>query len=122
MARPRAHCALVLLLALGGCGGDGPAAETADGRVRITLDDFRIKPQVVRSASRNLVFEIRNTGRLGHNFLVRGPKGVVQAQISVLLPGESETLRVRLRRGDWTMYCSVANHEELGMHGRLEVR
>jgi uncharacterized cupredoxin-like copper-binding protein len=117
----RAIAAALAALALGGCGEPAPAVEEHGGRVEIELDDFLIKPQNVRVRAGRLTFVVTNRGRLGHNFRVRGRHGD-PVQITTLLPGASASDTVRLGRGDYKMLCTVANHEELGMTGRLVVR
>ena len=117
----RAIAAALAALALCGCGGPPPAVEARGGRIEIVLDDFLIKPQYVRAKPGRLTFAVTNRGRLGHNFRVRGRHGD-PVQIKTLLPGESGNETVRLGRGDYKMLCSVANHEQLGMTGRLVVR
>jgi plastocyanin len=117
----RAIAAALAALAVGGCGEPPPAVEARAGRVEIVLDDFLIKPQNVRAPAGRLTFVVTNRGKLGHNFRVRGRHGD-PVQITTLLPGESAGETVRLGRGDYKMLCSVANHEQLGMTGRLVVR
>jgi uncharacterized cupredoxin-like copper-binding protein len=41
--------------------------------------------------------------------------------ITTIEPGESKTRSFKLKRGTYTMYCVLANHEELGMYGTLVV-
>jgi hypothetical protein len=67
----RAIAAALAALALVGCGGLGPAAEVRGDRVEITLDDFLIRPQNVRTPAGQLTFAVTNRGRLGHNLRVR---------------------------------------------------
>jgi plastocyanin len=117
----RAIAIALTALALGGCGGPEPAAQARDGRVAITLDDFFLRPQNVRAAAGELTFEVVNRGRLGHNFRLRGRDGEPVA-IATMLPGRSGRETVRLRPGSYKMVCTVANHEQLGMTGRLVVR
>ena len=117
----RAIAVALAALALGGCGGPEPAAQARDGRVEIELDDFLIRPQNVRAAAGELTFDVSNRGRLGHNFRVRGRRGE-PVQIATLLPGGRASETVRLPPGDYKMLCTVANHEQLGMTGRLVVR
>jgi uncharacterized cupredoxin-like copper-binding protein len=117
----RAIAAALAALALGSCGGLGPAAEVRGGRVEITLDDFLIRPQNVRAQAGELTIVATNRGRLGHNLRVRDRDGEPVA-ITTLLPGDSATETVNLPRGDYKMLCTVANHEQLGMTGRLVVR
>jgi plastocyanin len=117
----RALAVVIAALALGGCGGPGPAVEAGAGRVDLVLDDYLIRPQHVRARAGQLAFDVVNRGRLGHNFRVRG-RGGEPVAIATLLPGESGSETVTLRPGDYKMLCTVANHEQLGMYGRLVVR
>jgi uncharacterized cupredoxin-like copper-binding protein len=117
----RAIATALAAVALGGCGGPEPPAQARDGRVAITLDDFLIRPQNVRAPAGELTFEATNRGRLGHNLRVRGSDGEPVA-IATLLPGRRGTETVTLPAGDYKMLCTVANHEQLGMTGRLVVR
>jgi uncharacterized cupredoxin-like copper-binding protein len=121
MLLARATAAALAALALGGCGGAGPAIEARAGRAEIVLDDFLIRPQQLRADAGELTFAATNRGRLGHNFRVRGRRGDPVA-IPTLLPGERGSETVTLPRGDYKMLCTVANHEQLGMYGRLVVR
>lgn len=117
----RATVVALAALALSGCGGLGPAAEVRGGRVEITLDDFLIKPQNVRAPAGELTVVVTNRGRLGHNLRVRDRDGE-PVKVTTLLPGDSATETVTLRPGRYKMLCTVANHEQLGMTGRLVVR
>ena len=104
-----------------GCGGSEPVVQARDQRVEIELDDFLIRPQEVRAQAGALTFAVRNRGRLGHNFRLRD-EGREVVEVTTLLPGESATASARLRPGSYKMVCTVANHEQLGMTGRLVVR
>jgi uncharacterized cupredoxin-like copper-binding protein len=117
----RALAAALVVLALSGCGGPGQAVEAREGRVEIVLDDFLIRPQLVHASAGELTFTAANRGRVPHNFRVRARRGDPVA-IATLLPGESASETVRLRRGEYRLECTVANHEQLGMYGRLVVR
>ncbi len=114
--------ALPLLAAalLAGCADGAPAGRPLDGTVDITLHDFRMKPQIVTAQRHRLTFRVTNDGRLPHNFHIRGV-GRERLEIGTLLPGESETASVRLPTGDFRMFCSISNHEELGEYGSLRV-
>ena len=117
----RTSAALVAAVLFAGCGGAGPAIEARGQRVAIELDDFLIRPQNVRAEGGELTFAVTNRGRLGHNFRLRdGGREVVE--VTTLLPGESATASATLRPGTYKMVCTVANHEQLGMTGRLVVR
>jgi len=109
-------------LAVAGCGRDEEPARARAGVVEMRLTDYRMDPQAVQGRRGRLEFRVRNDGRVPHNLQIRGPAGVVRLQISTMLPGESSTAEVRLGRGPWTMFCAIGNHEELGLHGALELR
>lgn len=117
----RTLAALLICAAAAGCGGAEPPEHADDGRVRVTLDDFFLEPQRIRVRPGPTTFHVTNGGRLGHNFrLQRG--GGEPLKITTLLPGESGSAEIDLRRGRYGMVCTVANHKELGMRGTLIVR
>jgi len=115
--------ALPLLAAalLAGCTDDATTVRAKRGWVDVTLHDFRLTPQIVTSRKRPITFRVVNRGRLPHNFHIRGV-GRERLEIGTLLPGESTARVVTLPRGDFRMYCSISNHEELGEYGSLKVR
>ena len=117
----RTTAALLAATVLAGCGGSEPTVQARDQRVEIELDDFLIRPQEVRARAGELTFAVRNVGRLGHNFRLRDD-GREVVEVTTLLPGKSATASARLRPGSYKMVCTVANHEQLGMTGRLVVR
>jgi len=117
----RLTAAALVIAALAGCGSSEPVAQVDDGRIAIELDDFLIRPQNVRAKAGEVTFEVSNRGRLGHNFRLRTAGGEPVA-IPTLLPGRSDSASVTLSRGSYKMLCTVANHEQLGMTGRLVVR
>jgi plastocyanin len=114
---PLALCALMLAA----CGGSEAAVRERSGKVAVTLDDYLIRPQSVSVPRGEVTFTVTNRGRLGHTFRIRGKTKNVLA-ITTLEPGESKTETRKLAKGSYTMYCVLANHEELGMHGTLVVR
>ena len=117
----RTTATLLAAVLLAGCGGAGPTVRARDQRVEIELDDFLIRPQNVRAQAGRLTFAVTNQGRFGHNFRLRD-EGREVVEVTTLLPGESATRTATLRPGSYKMVCTVANHEQLGMTGRLVVR
>ncbi len=120
----RLTAALLAATALTGCGGGEPVTRVQENRLEITLDDFLIAPQDVRAGDGRLTFLVTNRGRLGHNFRLRmeGSEAREPVAITTLLPGRSATASASLAPGRYTMLCTVANHEALGMTGRIVVR
>jgi plastocyanin len=111
-----AACAL-----LAGCGGDDRPARARDGRAAFVLDDFFVAPQRLRARPGRLTVEYRNAGRVAHNlvFMRRG-RNVRKAE--TLLPGERGTTELKVSKGNYRIYCSLSNHERLGLYGTLTVR
>jgi plastocyanin len=120
LVRPLAG--LLAAAALTGCGGSGPVTQVDGDRLEITLDDFLIRPQNVRADAGRLTFVVTNGGRLGHNLRLRGGSEGERVVTATLLPGKDATKAINLAPGHYTMLCTVANHEQLGMTGRLVVR
>ena len=117
---------LILLLALAptACGSAGAPVRTSSTDFRIVLDDFTIRPQVLQVPSqKKLTVTVANAGRLGHTFRLRTKSGRNVLQMTTIRPGESMTRTNRrpLAPGNYTMYCVLANHEELGMRGTLTI-
>src|SRR3712207_3432965 len=124
----RRLCPLTLLvLALTGCGGDDPTTVPA-GQVRLTLDEYRILPRVVRTEGPRIRIVARDTGILTHNVKVFSTTEVDAEDKPIELggtptahPGETVTTTLRLEPGEYRMACSIANHDDLGAHAKLVV-
>jgi FtsP/CotA-like multicopper oxidase with cupredoxin domain len=69
-----------------------------------------------------VVLQARNIGEDDHDLTIRTSAGRVVATTGVVHPGELGTIRVRLPRGHYLLYCSIADHEALGMRAPLTVR
>jgi hypothetical protein len=68
-------------------------------------------------------FNVKNFGEDGHDLVVRNRRGVVRARLPEIEPGATASVTARLmRRGRYTVYCSLPGHRELGMRAVLRVR
>jgi plastocyanin len=115
--------AFAALALASGCGGTGAPVRTDATSFTITLDDYLIRPQEITvPAGKRLTVTIVNRGRLGHTLRLRRGSGADVFQQGTIRPGRRVTRRLRPKPGTYTMYCAIANHEELGMHGTFEVR
>jgi hypothetical protein len=112
----------VALLAVGGpaCGAAEPT-RVEGGRVIVDLDEFSLRPQDIVVRAGPVEFRGRNVGAILHSPAIRR-KGRPVAATGVVRPGGVKTARVVLRRGEYRLFCGQANHEALGMYGRLRVR
>ena len=111
----------------GGCGSDD-VFRTDRPILRMTLDEYRIVPQNVVVKPGRMKFTVRNTGRLTHNLVIQIPDGpgdkpVEIARVDTMQPGETaEPIKVDLKPGTYRLVCTIANHDDLGQYGELEVK
>lgn len=126
--RPLLAAALAALpIALLACGGDD-VVRTDRPILRLTLDEYRIVPQHAVVEPGRMKFTARNTGRLTHDLVVEIPDGpggkpIRIARVPTMQPGETgEPVKVTLKEGEYRLVCTIANHDDLGQYGKLEVR
>lgn len=120
--------ALALAVLAGGCGGADPTA--VEGRtLRLRLDEYRIAPQDVRVQPGRLRIVATNVGRLTHNVkIVQQDEEDLEAPpveiggTRTAQPGESVPVTFEdLPAGTYRLACTIANHDDLGQYGTLEV-
>ena len=131
MPRPRARLALLvapaLALAAAGCGAEPVEVGTRTLTVRLT--EYRLEPQDARVRAGRLRLVAVNRGRLTHNLHVvredrrdRERPPVDLGGTPTAQPGDTRRHTfTRLRPGEYRLICTIANHDDLGMYGTLEV-
>ena len=88
----------------------------------VTLDDYLIRPQsICASPSGKLTVTVVNRGRAGPHAPDPRQDTATCCAFTTIQPGEPRRARSSCGQGTYTMYCVLANHEELGMHGTLMV-
>jgi hypothetical protein len=117
----RAAAALLATLLLAGCGGGAPVAHVQGREVAIGLDEFLIAPQDVVAPRGPITLKIADRGRLRHSFRLWGADGE-PVTVRTIFPGDVKLRTADLAPGEYRMVCTVSNHAELGMTGRLVVR
>ena len=88
--------------------------------VSVVLVDFKIEPSTMTSGTMAR-FDVSNDGPTPHNLTVRGEDDVVIIASPDLREGESGEASGELAPGEYTIFCSFAGHESLGMRGTLTV-
>ena len=112
----------MLPLLLVGCGAEEPAAVRAkDDAIAIAVTDFRFTPQNIAASPGRLKVTLKNEGRLAHTFRIERKNTIVK-KVSSLLPGDTASTTVPLRKGEYRFFCALSNHEELGMYGSVVVK
>lgn len=100
-----------------------PPVLIAGGTVNITLQDFRIVPEVPLNFEQgaNVTLVIRNAGTQQHSFAMGAPYASVVAP--VLNSSETATLQVVFEQpvANGTYWCPVGGHRDAGMNGTFNV-
>jgi uncharacterized cupredoxin-like copper-binding protein len=126
MRRLAAPCAL--LLALAGCGGGDDAKPTrtvttpAGGTLDVSAHEYSFDPNRVEVGGAGAVkIVLRNDGDLAHDIrLERAGRDVGGTQ--PFPGGETKSVSLRLEPGTYKLLCSVGDHADLGMTGKLTVK
>jgi FtsP/CotA-like multicopper oxidase with cupredoxin domain len=119
----------MLVLALSGCG----AAKTVHARgdtVRLRLEEYRMVPQQIRVDGPRVRIVATDAGILTHNVKLfsttktdsEGKPIQIGKGTATAHPGETVVTPVMtLPPGRYRLACSIANHDDLGLHGILIV-
>jgi uncharacterized cupredoxin-like copper-binding protein len=123
--------ALLLLGAatLVGCGGGPSYVHDRDGVLKITLDEYRIRPENFEVKAGRVHLVVHNAGRLTHNLAVEafdrpmGEQPKEYGRTDTLHPGQTGSERdpIVLKPGKYRLTCTIANHDDLGQYGELKV-
>ncbi len=119
---------LLAVLLVAGCGGNGGGdSDAGDGggaasgeTVQISALDFQFDPAAITvDAAGATTFTLTNDGQAPHALTIEQEGS--EESTKTIAPGESASVTVDLTSGEYTLYCPVANHRELGMEGTLAV-
>ena len=122
--RLRLLLALSAVMALAACAARdaGTSASAADAEaLTVTVSDFMIEPSDLAVEGTTVTIDVVNDGPTPHNLSVRDADGEVLMATADLSTGETETITADLAPGEYTIFCSLAGHESLGMSGTLTV-
>lgn len=88
----------------------------------VTVDetDFALELSTNTFTPGMYTFTITNSGDTTHALEIEGP-GVEEAATDQLAPGDTGSLTVTLENGDYTVYCPVGNHADMGMTTTITV-
>jgi plastocyanin len=119
--------ALLALLVVSGCGGDddspGRTVTVESGTaIPVVADEYSFDPEtIILTGGGELEVELDNQGSLAHNLRVfEGATDV--GGTPTFVGGEPRAGSVRLEPGEYELVCTVGDHADLGMTGKLEVK
>jgi len=117
----------VLLVVAAGCGDDdetaGRTVTVKTGTtVPVVAKEYSFDPEtIVVTGGGKLTVELDNQGTLAHNLRVLdGGKDI--GGTPTFVGGEPRTGTLNLKPGEYEILCTVGDHAELGMKGKLEVK
>lgn len=109
--------ALVVLAACGGGGGGGVTKAAVGGRIEVAARDISFDVQTITAAPGPLTVVLREKGSLAHTFRVKGH----DFELKVDRDTTEETGTVTLAKGTYDFDCTVDNHAQQGMKGKIVV-
>ena len=115
--------------ALVGCGDEPSYHRARDGVLRVTLDEYRLRPANFEVRAGRVHLLAVNRGRLTHNLAIEsieredGSEPTLYGRTDTLHPGERgrEQKPIVLRPGTYRLTCTIGNHDDLGQYGQLKV-
>ncbi len=110
------------LAAIGGA-GTKKKATAKNGTLDIPTDPSGQLAYLVGSATAPpgaLTIDSVNKASTGHNIALKGPG--VNAKGPVISGGKTSSIKVNLKPGTYTFFCSVPGHEAAGMKGTITVK
>lgn len=96
-------------------------------RLLVQADEFRLQLSRVTLAPGRAIVQLATTGEDAHDLQLvkldaRGHAAGRPRTIPKTLPGTTAEWRGRLTRGRYKLFCSILDHEALGMRAVVRVR
>lgn len=114
-----------LVLVVAGCGDGKEQGRTvtasADGSVRVVAREYSFDPSDIEvSGPGTLRVTLSNEGSLAHDWKLL-KDGRELGGTPAFPSGQAKSAEVRVERGEYEFVCTVGDHAELGMRGKLTV-
>jgi len=98
------------------------SASPAPSYVQITEKEFTITLSRLRLHEGSAIVGVLNAGMDNHDLVIQSnAKGSKPIRFSQLSPGSHTSRTIKLAPGHYTLWCSIANHRQLGMVAPLTV-
>jgi len=90
-------------------------------RLGVDLQEYSVFPTHDPVAAGSVEFDVSNFGQDDHNLTI-ARDGIAVAQSAIVHPGAEQTLVATLAPGTYKLYCSLYDHDALGMHATLVIQ
>jgi uncharacterized cupredoxin-like copper-binding protein len=99
----------------------GAAAAAAPARVQVAAKEFYFSLSRGSVVAGPAIVELANFGEDPHDLRLQRIGGAHIAGTPQVQPGDHYDLSLTLRSGRYRLWCSIANHRQLGMQAMLTV-
>ena len=98
------------------------SASPAPSYVQVTEKEFTITLSRLKVHQGSAIVGLLNAGMDNHDLVIQSnAKGSKPIKFSQLSPGSHTSKTLKLAPGKYTLWCSIANHRQLGMVAPLTV-
>lgn len=98
--------------------GGGEVKQT----IRVQEQEFRIVlPALKTLPPAQYELDVKNVGKTQHDLVISGGTLTSDVKTPTIDPGKTAKLTVDLGTGQYTLYCSIDGHRQLGMLAKLAV-
>ena len=94
----------------------------APARLGVSASEFHLVLSRASVKAGRVLIQLQNAGQDVHDLRLRRIGGTRTYSFPVTTPGGRSTLSLRLLPGRYRLWCSVADHAQLGMRAVLRVR
>jgi hypothetical protein len=98
------------------------AASSTPGRLGVSASEFHLTLSRASVKAGRLIVQLQNAGEDVHDLRLRRIGGKRTYSLPITSPGGRSTFSIRLLPGRYRLWCSLANHAQLGMRAVLRVR
>lgn len=99
-----------------------PQGSPARKTINVKETEFRIQlPALGELKEGTYTFKVHNAGKVQHDLVIEGGHATGATRTRTIAPGGDAVLKTNLAVGNYTLYCSVPGHRQLGMVAKLSV-
>ena len=121
LTRPTTVAAALAVALLGALAAGVVAHASASTKtIKVTEREYKIGLSTRKGAAGSVLFVIRNTGKLTHQFAIAGP-GLKTKKSPMIRPGKTVRMKVTLKAGKYSIWCPLPGHAALGMKASVTV-
>lgn len=99
-----------------------PAPSGSVGRMQVVANEYRFTLSRTKIEKGQTMIELANFGMDPHDLQIQDQKGGRTYTTGVVAPGTRRTVTVKLAAGRYRLWCSLLDHQTLGMSTVVTVK